>query len=111
MAVPPNPSLRSPSILQATYTAPATTQTFAHTLSTSLPQGSNSSDTPAKTVYLSELRGAVSTLQTEVNEFLTSRMEEDNNNNRQASGAEKGKSELERREEENYGEEVLEDED
>ncbi|OJD25775.1 hypothetical protein ACJ73_02845 [Blastomyces percursus] len=111
MTAPPNPS-SSPSILRATYTSPDKTHTFAHTLSTSLPRSSDSSETPVKTAYLSELRGAVSALQTEVNEFLTARMDEDNNN-RQASGggADKAKSEKERREEENYGEEVLDDED
>ncbi|KLJ11355.1 hypothetical protein EMPG_13378 [Blastomyces silverae] len=113
MAVPPSPSSSSPSVLHATYTSPDTTHTFAHTLSASVPRSSSSSDTPAKTAYLTELRGAVSTLQTEVNEFLTARMDEDNNNNRQASagGADKTKSERERREEENYGEEVVDDED
>ncbi|EEQ87408.2 hypothetical protein RJZ56_006134 [Blastomyces dermatitidis] len=113
MAAPPNPSSSNSSILHATYTSPNKTHTFAHTLSTPLPRSSDSSETPAKTAYLSELRGAVSSLQTEVNEFLTTRMDEDNSNNRQASGggSDKAKNERERREEENYGEEVLDDAD
>lgn len=52
-------------------------------------------------------------LQTEINEFLTARMDEDNTNNRQlaSGGADRTKSERESMEEENYGEEVLDDED
>ncbi|OJD18316.1 hypothetical protein AJ78_01629 [Emergomyces pasteurianus Ep9510] len=117
---------RSPT-LQATYVAPATpsasqahpgrTHTFTRVLSASLSDSPAGSDiTVAKTAYLSELRGAVSTLQTELNEFLTARMDEDNYNNSHnqqptSGGADRMKSEKERREEENYGEEVLDDED
>ncbi|PGH33686.1 hypothetical protein GX50_03513 [[Emmonsia] crescens] len=124
MAPPPNILSKCPSILHATYTAPATpsasqvqpgrTHTFTHALSSSLPQSPDSSDsTVEKTAYLSELRTAVRALQTEINEFLTARMDEDNTNNRQlaSGGADRTKSERESMEEENYGEEVLDDED
>ncbi|QSS61130.1 hypothetical protein I7I51_03302 [Histoplasma capsulatum] len=120
MALPSNLPSKRPSFLLASYSAPSTSQaqperthTFSHPLSTSLSRSlDNSSTTPAKTAYLSELRGAVSTLQTEINEFLTARMDEDNNINRQASGSvNMAQTERERREEENYGEEVLDDED
>ncbi|EEH35736.1 hypothetical protein PAAG_00059 [Paracoccidioides lutzii Pb01] len=115
-----------PSVLQATYTAPTTsptsqispkpeqTYTFAHPLASSLSRSpSGTHNTAAKTAYLSELRGAVSVLQTEINEFLTARMEEDSNTNRRSAtdGVDETKRERERKEEENYGEEVLDDED
>ncbi|PGH00120.1 hypothetical protein AJ79_08303 [Helicocarpus griseus UAMH5409] len=121
MAPPPNTPSTRPSILHATYISPATleqpsgqTHTFTRPLSSSLsriPAGTTTASperasTIAKTAYLSELRGAVTALQGEINEFLTARMEEDNNRSNQAA-----KSERERREEENYGEEVMDEED
>ncbi|OAX79789.1 hypothetical protein ACJ72_05889 [Emergomyces africanus] len=129
-----NTPSQDPTILHATYIAPTIPSASqpppgpTHTFFTCVlsPSGTHQSlassdSTVAKTAYLSELRRAVSSLQTEINEFLTARMEADNNNNNNnnnnnsqqptSGSADRMKSEKERREEENYGEEVLDDED
>lgn len=91
--------------LHALYTSPRpTTHLFQHQLSSPLP--SESSDMKAKTSYLSELKNLITTLQGEINTFLTERMEEDK---KSAEAQGKKVSEQEAKEEENYGEEVVED--
>ena len=85
--------------LSAEYTSPQASHSFNQNLTTSPTPGS----TKAKTAYLSELRGAVTKLQSEVNTFLTQKMEEDKAN----AAGEGGKAD--EKEEENYGEEVVED--
>lgn len=80
--------------LKAVYTAPGATQTFQHAVPTS-----NADPLAANQAHLTALQSLVPQLQDQVNVFLTARMEED-----------KGKiSEKEAKEEENYGEEVVED--
>jgi H+/gluconate symporter-like permease len=84
--------------LKAVYTAPGATQTFQHAVPTPTST-SNADPLAAKQSHLTALQSLVPQLQDQVNVFLTARMEED-----------KGKiSEEEAKEEENYGEEVVED--
>ncbi|PGH14767.1 hypothetical protein AJ80_05811 [Polytolypa hystricis UAMH7299] len=119
MAPPPNTPSSKPSHLIATYTAPppppstaTTTSTteppeqhiFSHTLSSSLSGKQDQSTPAAKTAYLSELRGKVTTLQDEINAFLTAKMEEDKL--RQGKNGGGGAVKEEKEEEENYGEEL-----
>lgn len=87
--------------LSAVYTAPQSAQTFEHRL-TSSP----SHETPAKVAYLAELRHLVPTLQNDINVFLTERMEEDK---KLAEAQGQKLSAKEAQEEENYGEEVVEE--
>lgn len=88
----------SPLNLQAVYTAPDTTKVFTH----EIPAASSTDSFAAKQSHLTTLQSLVPKLQEEINVFLTERMEED----KKAQGA---ISEKEAREEENYGEEVVED--
>ncbi|OQE36164.1 hypothetical protein PENCOP_c012G01838 [Penicillium coprophilum] len=74
--------------LNAVYTAPQATETFEHVFSTT------TGTLAAKQAHLSELQSLVPKLQDQINVFLTERMEEDKK---------------EAKEEENYGEEVVED--
>ena len=82
--------------LTAIYKGPESTKVFAH----QLPSNSTSS-TEEKTNYLSVLRKSVIQLQGEVNEHLTAKMEEDKS---VQTATTKGVDD--RKEEENYGEEV-----
>ena len=84
--------------LQAVYTAPDATKVFTH----EIPADSSADAFAKKQSHLQALQCLVPKLQEEVNVFLTERMEED----RKAQGA---VSEQEAREEENYGEEVIEE--
>ncbi|CZT24614.1 uncharacterized protein RCC_10339 [Ramularia collo-cygni] len=59
--------------LTATYTSPSTTKSF--TSSSLLPPSSETVE--EKTTYLGALRANISTLQGEINAFLTQKMEED----------------------------------
>ncbi|RAK74995.1 uncharacterized protein BO72DRAFT_460727 [Aspergillus fijiensis CBS 313.89] len=96
--------------LQAIYTAPhQQSQTFTQPIAAPLPATSPSASTdPAhiqtKITYLAELRKQVPALQNEINIFLTEKMEEDK---RAADGQ---LSEKEAKEEANYGEEVVDEE-
>ena len=67
-----------------------------------LPSPSSSPTTADKTQYLQSLCEALTSTQAEINKELTQRMEEDN-------GRAGGKSAAEVKEEENYGEEVVEE--
>ncbi|KAJ5577489.1 uncharacterized protein N7459_006453 [Penicillium hispanicum] len=84
--------------LHAAYTAPDATRTFNH----SIPAASSTNALAAKSAHLTALQSLVPKLQEEINVFLTERMEED----KKAQGA---LSDKEAKEEENYGEEVVED--
>lgn len=86
--------------LQAVYTAPDATKSFQH----AIPMTSVTASDPlaAKLAHLRALQSLVPKLQDEVNVYLTARMEEDKKAQGQAS-------EKEAKEEENYGEEVVED--
>lgn len=86
--------------LRANYTSSSTGKGFSH----SIPPLSNPHSTEEKTAYLSSLRSAVTKLQEEVNAFLTQKMNED----KDAAAAPTGESD-EKKQEENYGEEIVED--
>ena len=82
--------------LSAVYTAPQATETFEHVISTT------TSTLAAKQAHLSALQSLVPKLQDQINVFLTERMEEDKKVQGHLSAQEA-------KEEENYGEEVVED--
>ncbi|RFU25727.1 hypothetical protein B7463_g10602, partial [Scytalidium lignicola] len=97
-------------ILSATYQSP-TNAAFTHIKKLPTPPSDSTKD---KTAYLSALRTATIELQEQINKELTSRMEEDKA--REAAGqkaatgaAGKGAVIDEAREEDNYGEEVVEE--
>ncbi|KAG4413715.1 hypothetical protein IFR04_013150 [Cadophora malorum] len=100
----------------ATYTSP-TNPPFTHStplpsLQTNTSSNSSSSATAQKTQYLSALRQATSQLQEVINKELTARMEEDNARAAEGLyGKGKVKGVDENKEEENYGEEVVDEED
>jgi hypothetical protein len=88
--------------LKATYSSP-TNAPFIHEQPLQAPPTSSTKD---KTTYLSALRKATVDLQERINKELTARMEEDKA--RDASG--RGKESIDdKKEEENYGEEVVEE--
>ena len=87
--------------LQAIYTNPTSSETFAHTL-----PSAQTTSTKAKTAYLSALRSSVVRLQEDINGFLTSKMEED-----KTLAASAGIKADDKAEEDNYGEERVEEED
>ena len=98
--------------LSAVYTSstsPEKAQTFTHNLPSFRPQSDSTSPTEAKTKYLLSLRESVITLQSEVNEFLTGKMEEEKSS-MSSAGLEKSKGENEVKEEHNYGEEIMDEE-
>ncbi|KAJ5756937.1 uncharacterized protein N7511_007119 [Penicillium nucicola] len=83
--------------LEAVYSAPQSTETFQHAIP------SDGADTlAAKQAHLNALQTLVPKLQDQINVFLTERMEEDKKAQGQISAQEA-------KEEENYGEEVVED--
>lgn len=79
------------STLTAAYTSPTNT----HSLSAPLPTASSSSSTTERVAFLGNLQSSLKTLQSDINTFLTQKMADD-----KASDA---------KEEENYGEEVVEE--
>lgn len=85
--------------LKADYAAPNEARSFAYPL----PPASNESN-EQKTAYLSALRESVTKLQEDVNAFLTDKMEED-----KASASLAGSKADDKKEEENYGEENLDE--
>lgn len=93
--------------LQASYSSPhpPTSHTFQHLVISPLE---NTGSVDGKKAYLSELRGLVTELQSEINTFLTERMEEDKKA-AEVQGQGLKDSEQEAKEEENYGEENVED--
>ena len=84
--------------LQAVYTAPGATKTLQNEILVEY----NADPLASKQAHLKALQTLVPKLQNEVNVFLTERMEED----KKVQGA---ISEKEAKEEENYGEEVVEE--
>jgi hypothetical protein len=89
--------MANPSTLSATYTAPGDEKKFTHPL----PSTKSAPSTDERINYLSALREKTKDLQTEINIFLTQKMDDEK--------AAIGTSINEDREEENYGEEVVED--
>lgn len=83
--------------LTANYASPSGTHTFSHTVPS--PSANNVIE---KTAYLSTLRSKSAELQSEINAFLTQKMEEDV---KAAEGRPSKRSKKEEREEEMYGEE------
>lgn len=99
--------------ISASYSSPQpphTSYTFRHEIAAPFPSDHKKQVSVAtKKAYLSELRGLVTLVQAEVNVFLTERMEEDK---QRAGGEATSKdAEQEAKEEENYGEENVEDDD
>ncbi|KAK4693703.1 EKC/KEOPS complex subunit GON7, partial [Lecanoromycetidae sp. Uapishka_2] len=87
--------------LRADYTSPTSSKSFNH----ALPSASGStSSTKEKTAYLAILRKSVVQLQGDINEFLTTKMEED-----KALAAKAGLKSDDKKEEENYGEEGVDE--
>lgn len=84
--------------VNVSYTAPDTTKSFQH----SIPATATVDSLAAKQAHLSALQALVPQLQDEINVYLTARMEEDNKAKGQLS-------EKEAKEEDYYGEEVVED--
>lgn len=103
--------MSSPPVLKASYTSPASSQTFAHPITAPPPPKNvvpSAESTKLKSAYLAELRLSTKKMQEEINVFLTRKMEED-----KAAAATNGKAEGEKeeeREEERYGEEDVEEE-
>lgn len=101
------PSGQKYEILSATYQSP-TNESFTHTTHLPSPPTTNSTD---RTSYLAALRKATAEMQETINKELTSRMEEDKAREAAATGNTKSKVVDEAKEEDNYGEEVVEEED
>lgn len=97
-------STESPTRLSAAYASPTSTENFTYPL----PTLSSSPITQEKTTYLSTLRSSVQKLQDEINAFLTKKMEEERNAASGANGV-NGTKVDEQKEEENYGEEVVDE--
>lgn len=95
----PQDSVAPTTTLRAEYQASTGSKTFTHTLPSAV-----ATSTTEKSAYLSALRGLVVQTQEEVNAFLTAKMEEDKT---VASTA--GVKADEKKAEENYGEEVVEE--
>jgi hypothetical protein len=101
------PSGQKYELLSATYQSP-TNESFTHTTQLPAPPTTNSTD---RTSYLAALRKATAEMQETINKELTSRMEEDKAREAAAAGNTKSKVVDEAKEEDNYGEEVVEEED
>lgn len=91
--------------LQAAYTSPQLDRIFEHTIHSANPNPSDD-NVKVKVAYLAEFRKLVPVLQNDINVFLTERMAEDKKF-AEAQGRQLSKEEA--KEEENYGEEVVED--
>jgi hypothetical protein len=94
-------------LLSATYQSP-TSESFTHTIKLPAPPTTKPTD---RTSYLAVLRKATAEMQETINKELTSRMEEDKAREAAATGITKAKGLDEAKEEDNYGEEVVEEED
>jgi len=96
-------SSSQPPALTATYNSP-TNAVFQHVQPLQTPPTTSSKD---RVAYLSSLRKATVELQERINKELTDRMEEDKA--KDVNGGATGKAIDEKKEEENYGEEVVEE--
>ena len=90
--------------LTAEYQSPSSQQNFSCDLP-SPPSDPKTLDVKAKTAYLTALRSNIGKMQSEVNTFLTKRMEAEK---RIADGEANGSDAKEKKEEEMYGEEDAE---
>lgn len=87
--------------LTATYKSPKSSEAFSSNLP-SLSSDPKDQDVNSKTAYLSALRSNIVQMQSDVNAFLTKRMDEDKASEAGTVGARRVKEE---KEEEMYGEE------
>lgn len=98
--------------LTASYTSPSNAPfTVAHELQAP-PSGTTNPTVPDKTKYLNDLRKATAAMQEQINKELTQHMEEDKA--QEAAATRNGKTPKgvdEAKEEDYYGEEVVEEED
>ena len=94
------PEESKPPTVKADYSSPNASKTFEY----SLP-ATDTTTTEGKTAYLSELQVSVAKLQGDLNAFLTEKMEED-----KVLASTAGQKVDDKKEEENYGEERVEDE-
>lgn len=103
----PSKASQAHQILSATYNSP-TNASFSHATKLPTPASTAPKD---RTAYLSSLKTAVADLQDRINADLTSRMEEDKAREASANGnsTSKAKGVDESKEEDNYGEEVVEE--
>lgn len=103
------PSDHDQTTLAASYKSPTDTKQFQHALNTTVTTPNTQLDNKSQTTYLSQLRASTKNLQDDINDFLTQKMEEDKKNSLEVSVTRsKTKEEVE---EENYGEEVVDDDD
>ncbi|KAL2265356.1 hypothetical protein VTJ83DRAFT_6456 [Remersonia thermophila] len=108
-------TMSSQPTLSATY-ASATNDPFAFSTPISIsPAATGATALERKTAFLSTLRKSVSALQADINRELTARMEEDKAREAAQAGGGKGAGKGavvdDEKEEENYGEEVVDEED
>lgn len=97
----PQESVAPTTVLRAEYKSPAESKTFTHTLPSAVV-----TSTTEKSAYLATLRGLIVQTQEDVNAFLTVKMEED-----KAVASMAGLKTDDRKAEENYGEEIVEEDD
>jgi hypothetical protein len=86
--------------LTAIYTSPNVPSTSPQVFTSQLPALSSPPSTQDRVAYLASLQTSLRTLQGDINTFLTQKMEED-----KAIGVDKGTA----KDEETYGEEVVEE--
>lgn len=102
------PDSKNTSVVSATYNSPANEPfTAASNITTSTPIPSAALSLEDKTKFLQDLRASVATVQEQVNKELTRRMDEDKAREVAAGAA----SVDEAKEEQNYGEEVVDEDD
>jgi hypothetical protein len=84
------------SSLTATYTSPTVPSSSPQVFSAALPALSPTPSTPDRVAYLAALQSSLKTLQGNINAFLTQKMAED-------------KADTDAKDEETYGEEVVDE--
>ncbi|KAK5063163.1 hypothetical protein LTR84_005239 [Exophiala bonariae] len=108
----PAPSDTQQAGLSASYKSPTDTKQFHYAIDTSgiaTSETNNQLDKKSQTAYFGLLRASTKNLQDDINDFLTRKMDEDKKYTLDSSATKsKTKEELE---EENYGEEVVDDDD
>lgn len=97
--------------LTASYTSPSNAPfTVTHELQAP-PSGTTNPTVPDKTKYLQDLRKATVAMQDQINKELTQRMEQDKVQEEAGKNGKTSKGVDEAKEEDYYGEEVVEEED
>ncbi|KLU91985.1 hypothetical protein MAPG_10932 [Magnaporthiopsis poae ATCC 64411] len=101
------PDSKNTSVVSATYNSPANESfTATSNITTTTPIPSAALSLEDKTKFLQDLRASVAAVQDQVNKELTQRMDED-----KAREVAAGATVDEAKEEENYGEEVVDEDD